>query len=165
MKRSTLGPMSLLTVAVTVLGAIALLVVPYGVGPESAWWPKFTVAVVFFWLVHRARAMPVLAVLAIGVVQDLVAGGVVGAGALPLVIASAVMRQWSEPLSGSRFLLRWFAFAGFAAFVLGGEWALTGLARLTVPPLNGPLAQFFVTVLAYLPISVFFRRVLRIGRT
>ena len=165
MKGRTLSWGGLVAIIVTVQAAIALSVVPLGVGSETVWWPKLTYAVVFFWILHRPRGMPILVVLAIGVAQDLVGGGVPGAGALPLVIAAAVLHRWSEPLSLSPFVFRWLTFAVFAAFVFAGEFALTGLAKLAIPPFGAPLAQFFVTVLAYLPMSVIFRRVLRIGRT
>lgn len=165
MKQRSLTVWSVIAIAATVLIALALSVVPIGVGPETAWWPKVTVAVVFFWMIHRPFGMPLLFVLVIGIAQDLVGGGVVGAGTLPLVIASAVLQPWTDSVAPAPIMVRWLAFIGFAAFIFAGEWALTGLARLTMPPSGPSVAQFLVTVLAYPLISLTFRRVLRIGRS
>ena len=165
MKRGTLTVGSVVAIFATILIAIALSVVPIGVGPATAWWPKVIVAVVFFWLIHRPLGMPLLVVLAIGITQDLVVGGVAGAGALPLLIAAAILRPWTDSLSVAPMALRWAVFTGFAAFTFAGEWALTGLARLTLPPAGPSIAQFLVTVLSYPLISLLFRRVLRIGRS
>lgn len=165
MSDNSLTVWSVVAIIATILGSLALSVVPVGAGQDAAYWPKLTVAVVYFWLIHRPAGMPTFAVLAVGVILDMIGGGVVGAGALPLLVAGAAVRPFAGTLSFSPFTLRCLVFAGFAGFFFLGEWALTGLAHLSMPPINAPLAQFFVTVFSYLIVSVFFRRVIRIGRT
>ena len=165
MRRERLSVFTVISVVLSVLAALTISVAPLGVGAATFPWPRLTVAVVFFWLLHRPRAMPVWAVFLVGLAQDLTGGGIVGAGTLPLVIASAAFRPFAEQVALSPLPMRAFAFLGFAALTMTGEWMLTGLARWAIPPLSAPLAQFFVTVLFYLPLSIVFRRVLRIGRT
>jgi len=119
----------------------------------------------FFWMVHRPSGLPTLAVLLIGLISDLIGGGVIGAGMLALLICTAFLRSAADPLERSAFGLRWMAFVSFAAGVFLIEGLLTALPRWTIPPLGAAFAQFLVTVLAYGVVSVVFRKVLRIGRT
>ena len=165
MTRRGLRPVDLVALGVTLTLALALVDVPLGVGAWAPPWPDLVACVAFFWIVHRPGAVPPLLLLAVGVVRDLLSGGVLGAGALPLVLAGAVARAAAGPLGFATFPVRWVAFSLFAAVCLLGEWGLTGAARLSMPPVQPTVAQIVVTVLVYLPVSVAFRRLLRIGRT
>ena len=128
-------------------------------------WPNFTLCVVFFWIVHRPMGLPILAVLATGLAHDLIGGGVAGAGMLALLISSFFLRPAADALDKSAFAPRWIAFSTFAGGVFLIEWALTSLPRWSLVPIGVPFTQYLVTVLAYVPVSVLFRKVLRIGRT
>lgn len=165
MKQQPLSPWSILAIILTVIAALAISAVPLGAGAGAMAWPNFTLCVVFFWIVHRPMGLPTLAVLFTGFAHDLIGGGVTGAGMLALLIGSFALRPAAEALDKSAFAPRWLAFAGFAAGVFLIEWALTSLPRWSLLPIGAPFAQYLVTVLAYVPVSVIFRRVLRIGRT
>ena len=165
MTRGAVRPIDLAALMATLLLALALVNVPLGVGAWAAPWPDLVACVMFFWTIHRPGAVPPLMLLIVGVLRDLLAGGTLGAGALPLVLCGAVVRAAAGPLGFATFPVRWLAFALFASALLLGEWALTGAARLSMPPVQPTVAQIVVTVLVYLPVSVAFRRLLRIGRT
>lgn len=165
MRQEPLTVWTILAVVVTVISALGLSVIPLGVGPNTLPWPNFTLCVVFFWMVHRPLAVPLLAVLFIGLLHDLIGGGVPGAGMLAMLLAGLALQPAAHPLDRSAFGPRWLAFAAFAAGVFAIEWCLTSLSHGVWMPLGPALAQLLVTVLAYLPVSVLFRRVLRIGRT
>ena len=165
MKQQPLSVWTGLAIATTVIAALAISVIPMGVGPATMPWPNFTICVVFFWIVHRPQGMPTLAVLFIGLAHDLIGGGVVGAGMLAMLLASFALVPAAESLHRSAFGLRWIAFTAFAFGIFALEWALTSLSFQKWTPLTAPLAQLLVTVLAYPLVSVLFRRVMRIGRT
>lgn len=165
MKRKPLTVWAILAIIVTLVGALAISTVPLGVGPAALPWPNLTLCVVFFWMVHRPSGLPTLVVLFVGLLSDLIGGGIIGAGMLALLICTSFLRSAADPLERSAFGLRWMAFGGFAAAVFLIEGLLTALPQWTIPPLGAAFAQFLVTVLAYGVVSVVFRRVLRIGRT
>lgn len=165
MKRSPLSIWTLVAIVVTVIAGLAMSALPLGAGADATIWPNFLLCVVFFWLVHRPLGLPTLAVLFTGLIDDLIGGGVLGAGMLALLIGSLMIRSGSESLVRSAFGLRWLTFAAFAAVVFFIEWMLTSLPRWSPLPIGVPFAQFLVTVIAYAPVSVLFRKVLRIGRT
>jgi len=154
-----------MAIIITVLAALAISAIPLGAGAGAISWPNFTLCVVFFWIVHRPAGLPTLAVLFTGLAHDLIGGGIAGAGMIALLVGSLVLRPASDTLDKSAFAPRLMAFAAFAAAVILIEWALTSLPRGMLLPVGGPLAQFLVTVLAYVPVSLLFRRILRIGRT
>ena len=165
MKRQPLTVWSVIAIIVTLVGALAISTVPLGVGAAAVPWPNLTLCVVFFWMIHRPSGLPTLAFLFIGLFSDLIGGGVVGAGMLALFFVTSFLRTGADALERSAFGLRWLAFVGFATAVFLLEGLLTALPRWTIPPIGPAFAQFLVTVLAYAPVSVIFRKVLRIGRT
>lgn len=165
MKRQPLTIWAIIAIVVTLVAAVAITAVPLGVGPQALPWPNLTLCVVFFWMIHRPSGLPTLAVLATGLVSDLIGGGVIGAGMLALLIVTSFLRPAVDPLERSAFGLRWLAFTGFAVAFFILEGVLTALPSWTVPPLGSAFTQFLVTVLSYVLISVLFRKVLRIGRS
>lgn len=165
MKRKSLSVWTVTAIIVTITAGLALSALPLGAGSGAAVWPNLTLCVVFFWVVHRPLGMPTLAILFIGLISDLISGGVLGAGMLALLLGSLFIQAGAEALARSAFGVRWFAFAGFAAIVFLIEWVLSSLPRWSLLPIGVPFAQFLVTVIAYAPVSVLFRKVLRVGRT
>ena len=153
-----------LVLASTVL-AILLSQVAMAVGPVSTPWPRFGVAVVFFWLLHRPGIMTIPMIFAVGLAQDLVVGDVPGAGVLALMIAAILLDRMLPPLRTMPLVWRWIGFAAFAALAFAVEWLLTAAAHLAFPPLDLVFVQGGMTFLVYPVISVAMRQVLRIGRT
>lgn len=165
MKQKSLSVWTIIAIIVTTITGLALSALPLGAGSGATIWPNFTLCVVFFWLVHRPLGMPTLAILFIGLIGDLISGGVLGAGMLALLIGSQFVQAGAKALVRSAFGVRWFAFVGFVAIVFLIEWILNSLPRWSPLPISAPFAQFLVTVIAYAPVSILFRKVLRVGRT
>lgn len=165
MKRKPLTAWAVIAIVATLIAALAISTVPLGVGAAALPWPNLTLCVVFFWMIHRPAGLPTLAVLLVGLISDLIGSGVIGSGMLALLIVTSFLRSGADALERSAFGLRCMAFVGFAAAVYLIEGLLSALPRWTIPPIGPAFAQFLVTVLLYAPVSVLFRKVLRIGRT
>lgn len=165
MKRKPLTVWAIIAIFVTLIAALAISTVPLGVGPAALPLPNLTLCVIFFWMIHRPSGVPIIVVLATGLISDLIGGGVIGAGMLALLVTTSFLRSAADPLERSAFGLRWLAFVVFAAGTFLVEGLLTALPQWTVPPIGAAFAQFLVTVVAYGFVSVIFRKVLRIGRT
>lgn len=165
MRQEPLTIWTVLIIVSTLIAALAISVVPLGVGSHALPWPNFTLCVVYFWLVHRPLGLPTLAVLFTGLASDLIGGDTLGAGMLALLVTSLFLRPASDALDRSAFGGRWMGFCLFAVGAFALEWGLIALPRWSLPPLGAPVAQLLVTVLAYPLVSVLFRRILRIGRT
>lgn len=165
MRASKLSAWTVFGAVLSVVLALSISAVPMGVGAEALSWPNLTLCVVFFWLVNFPAVMPILAVLFIGLAHDLIGGGIPGAGLLALLLASLIVSALGNALARAALGPRVLAFIGFAAIAILVEWALTGLPRGTAPPGRTAIAQFLVTVLAYAPVSLLFRKLFGTGRT
>ena len=156
---------SFVLVLVTCGIGIVLTHVALGVGADSTPWPRFSVILVYFWMLHRPGIMAIPMVFAVGLAQDLILGDIPGAGLLALVMASMMMMRSTASLRTMPLVWRLIGFAGFAALVFALEWVLTAAARLTLPPLDLVMVQGGMTFLLYPVISVAMRQIFRIGRT
>jgi cell shape-determining protein MreD len=164
-KQAKLSPLTIIGAVLSVILALTISAVPIGVGAQALPWPNLTICVVFFWLVHCPPVLPTLVIAVIGLAHDLIGGGIPGAGMLALVVASLAVRAGADALSRSVYGAQVVAFIAFAAAVLLIEWSLTALPRWTTPALGPAFAQFFVTVLAYLPLSLLMRKLFGTRRT
>ena len=164
MNKVKLSPWTVIGAVVSVILALSISAVPIGVGPDALTWPNLTICIVFFWLIQCPSALPTLAVAFIGLAHDLIGGGVLGTGMLALLIPSLAARTASDALSRTVYGAQVIAFIAFAAAVLLIEWSLTGLPRWTTPATGPVLAQFFVTVVAYVPLSLLMRKLFGTGR-
>ncbi len=165
MKAFWISAWTVFLVLASSLAGILLSHVALGVGPDSTPWPRFGVAVVFFWLLHRPGAMTVPMIFAIGLVQDLVLGEVPGAGVLALLATALLLDRMFPTLRTLPLGWRWLGFGAFAGMVCAIDWTLTSAARLAMQPLDLVVSQGAVTIVAYPLVSIALRQVLRVGRT
>ena len=146
----------------TLIG-IAFAVLSAGVpagGSWNGWMPDLTPVPLFFFLVYRPDRVPMLAVLAVGLVADLLYGRLPGTGALALLVAGEAARfGLSSALSVSSFG-RAILLAGCCAahailltvaYIPAGDVSLTALWR-----------QSLWATVSYLPFALLLRHVFRI---
>ena len=109
-----------LTPFVVSLVLILLSVIPIQVPAIGSVAPNLGLVAVFYWTVYRPDLMPAIAVLPIGLWQDLLNGAPIGLNGLTLLIVYGVIVFQRIFFKGKSFLVIWWAFgltAAFAAFV------------------------------------------------
>jgi rod shape-determining protein MreD len=112
--------------------------------------PALALIGVFFWSVHRPDLMPIWAVFLIGLVQDLLTGGIIGPGIVGLLIAHAFVVWQLRFFLAASFAVIWVAFMLVAAAALGVTWLLTCVGLLIyVDP--APLFFQYLVTLAFYP--------------
>ena len=106
---------------------------------------NFTLMAVFYWAVFRPRLMPLAAVFAIGVLQDIVVGTPLGTNALVLVLVHTLVTQQGRVFRGKSFFVLWWGF-GMVALGAGAlGWAvITALSLAAIDPTPG-FFQFSLT--------------------
>ena len=106
---------------------------------------NFTLMSVFYWAVFRPRLMPLAAVFAIGVLQDIVVGTPLGTNALVLVLVHTLVTQQGRVFRGKSFFVLWWGF-GMVALGAGAlGWAvITALSLAAIDPTPG-FFQFSLT--------------------
>lgn len=140
---------------------ILLGLLPVGVGPGGTLAPIFTLAVVYFFAVHRPEFFPPWAVFFVGLIQDLASGGPLGLVTIVLLSCYAVTHSQRLFLMGRGFGTLW---AGFAAnCVLAGliGWFAASV-HFGYPASPMPLAvQAALTAAIYPPASFILTRINR----
>jgi rod shape-determining protein MreD len=106
---------------------------------------NFTLMSVFYWAVFRPRLMPLAAVFAIGVLQDIVVGTPLGTNALVLVLVHTLVTRQGRVFRGKSFFVLWWGF-GMVALGAGAlGWAvITALSLAAIDPTPG-FFQFSLT--------------------
>ena len=106
---------------------------------------NFTLMSVFYWAVFRPRLMPLAAVFAIGVLQDIVVGTPLGTNALVLVLVHTLVTRQGRVFRGKSFFVLWWGF-GMVALGAGAlGWAvITALSLAAINPMPG-FFQFSLT--------------------
>lgn len=133
---------------------VTLLLVLFGLVPLhisdlSPIVPSLALIGVFFWSVHRADLMPIWAVFLIGLVQDVLTGGVIGPGIIGLLIAHALVVWQLRFFLSASFAMVWFAFLVVAAVAMTVTWLLTCIAMVTFVDPDPVFFQYLVTLAFY----------------
>lgn len=96
--------------ALLALFAVVIFSLPYGVPGLTALGTVFAACTVFYWSMYRPDVMPTAAAFAIGLAQDLLGGGPLGAMALVLVTLSALTVAQRRAFAGKSHMIIWFGF-------------------------------------------------------
>ena len=117
------------------------------IGPVA---PNLGLIAVFYWTIYRPDLMPAVAVLPLGLWQDLMNAGPIGLNALTLLIVYGVIVFQRVFFRGKSFLIVWWAFGLTAAFAAAVFWLAVMAWHLRyVDP--APLAFQYGLTLALFP--------------
>jgi rod shape-determining protein MreD len=149
---------SLIPIATTVL-AMLLSIQPLGIPGYPAVTPAFTLMAAYHWTIYRPDLLPALALFTIGILQDLLSGGLPGVTALLLLLSYAVVIRQRQHFVNRPFPFVW---AGFTVLTCGAMFVLWALQSLLATELLDLRSTVFRTVLT---ISVFPIASYLLGRT
>ena len=125
--------------------------------------PILALASVYFWLLLRPDLMPAIAVLSIGLLEDMISGGPPGLWASGFLAAYAFTQRQRDVLEGLSSLGTLIGFAGVVSVAAGTAYALAWAVYLRAPPLSPLLLEGVMTVVLYplvaLPSGWLLRRV------
>jgi rod shape-determining protein MreD len=116
----------LLPVATTVL-AMLLSIQPIHIPGCAAVTPAFALMAAYHWTIYRPELLPAAAVFVIGIIQDLLSGGLVGPTALVLLLARAIVLRQRRHFVNRPFPFVWAGFMLLAAGAMLFLWFLHSL--------------------------------------
>ncbi len=146
----TPGVLTLLLALITVL--------PIGWPVPHPAVPAFALMSVYYWTLYRPDLLPPVAVFGIGVLQDLVSGGLVGVTSLVLLATYGALLGQRRLFLGKPFWLAWIGFAGVAAAAAVAQYAIVvALHWRWIPPGQAAM-QAATSVLAFPLLAWFFIR-------
>jgi rod shape-determining protein MreD len=126
--------------------------------------PEFGLIAVFYWGLHRPAVFPLVAVFAIGLVQDLLGGDPIGLNALVYLFAYTVIRNRRDFFDHKSFMIEWGGFLVMAAAAGCAVWlVMSALAGSFIEP--APAIARFVLNCAIYPILAWIFGMIRRGMT
>ena len=135
--------------AATTLFAALISVLPIYIPGYAALTPVFTLMAAYHWTIYRPDLLPPLALFAIGLTEDLLAGSPIGINALLLLLSRSAVLGYRRYFVNRSFPFVWTGFTLLTVVALSGLWALHCI-------LNLGLFDFRVTVIrAALTIATF----------
>jgi rod shape-determining protein MreD len=119
----------------TLLGLLAVALVPGAVPGAARIAPFLPLSAVYFWSLHRPALLPSWAAFLAGLLQDILSGGPLGLFALLYLAAAELVTVQRRFLTEAPFSLIWAGFALLALLLAAVAWLLSGLALgALVPP-------------------------------
>jgi rod shape-determining protein MreD len=128
---------------------VLLMVVPVPIAGYGAIVPMLALASVFFWAVHHPRLLPPAAVFAIGLLQDILTGALVGSGAVVLLLAYWIVVDQRIIFYNKSFLMVWWGFMVIAVGAGVLTWALASAFGGNLLPYRAAMFQVLATIALY----------------
>lgn len=117
--------------------------------------PNFGLMAVFYWTIYRPDLLPVSVVLGIGLIHDLLIGGLIGLTPLAMIGTYGIVLKQRRVFLGKPFGVTWWGFMITAAAAGFASWLIVSLLALKPLPLLPMLLQTVATVLLF-PLVVWF---------
>ncbi len=148
-----------ITPVVVVLVLILLSVVPFEIPDLARITPLLALTAIYYWSVYRPTLMPVVVVFILGLLQDLLSGGVIGLTALVFVVVRELSVSQRRILAGNPFFISW---SGFGLITIGAElfrWAIGSIFFERMLDLGPVAASAALTIALYPPFAWAFSHV------
>ena len=148
----------LLPVLTTITAALIALL-PFRVPGYAALTPALSLMAVYHWTIYRPDLLPSIALFAIGIGADLLAGAPVGVSALALLLVRGAVLRVRRHFINRTFPFVWTGFTIAAIGVLLGLWALECLLQMRLFDPRSTVFRLVLTIAAF-PVASFL-----LGRT
>ncbi len=106
---------------------VILNVIPTSIPDYAAITPTLALIAVYHWAIYRPNLLPLTAVFALGLLQDILSGAPLGVYVLVFLTAYGIVLSQRRFLTGKSFMIYWLGFA-VIAFGAGVEsWVLASI--------------------------------------
>jgi rod shape-determining protein MreD len=147
------GAARLLPVATTLLAAV-ISVLPLQIPGYAALTPVFTLMAAYHWTIYRPDLLPPVALFAIGLTEDLLAGSPVGVNALLLLLTRIGVLSYRRYFVNRNFPFVWTGFTLLTVTAMLGLWALHCVIDLSLLDFRNAVIRAALTI-AIFPLASF----------
>ena len=147
------GAARMLPVATTMLAAL-ISVLPVRIPGYAALTPVFTLMAAYHWTIYRPDLLPPLALFAIGLTEDLLAGSPIGLNALLLLVTRSAVLGYRRYFINRTFPFVWTGFTLLTIVALLAMWALHCLLNLAFLDFRNTVIRAALTI-ALFPLASF----------
>ena len=141
--------LSALSPALVTLALVFAAQLPYGIPHFAQVTPIFALIAAFYWSIYRPEKLPPPAVLAIGLVQDILGGGPMGIVALMMLGVYGVGVSQRRFFLGKSFAVEWFGFVVIGTSAIAAAWIVASLYYATFLAPGPLVAQALLTAALY----------------
>jgi rod shape-determining protein MreD len=134
-----------LPIATTVLAAL-LSIEPLHLDGYAALTPAFTLMATYHWTIYRPDLLPAPLLFLIGMTQDLLSGGLLGATAVTLLLARAIVVPHRHHFVDRPFPLIWAGFTLLTGGAMLFSWTLHSLLAAELLELREPGVRAVLTI-------------------
>jgi rod shape-determining protein MreD len=143
----------MLPVATTLLAAL-ISVLPVQIPGYAALTPVFTLMAAYHWTIYRPDLLPPMALFAIGLTEDLLAGSPIGVNALLLLTTRSGVLGYRRYFINRNFPFVWSGFTLLTVIALFALWALHCVLDLSLLDFRNTIVRAALTV-ALFPVASF----------
>jgi rod shape-determining protein MreD len=147
------GAARLLPVGTTLLAAV-ISVLPVQIPGYAALTPVFTLMTAYHWTIYRPDLLPPVALFAVGLTEDLLAGSPIGVNALLLLLTRVAVLSYRRYFVNRNFPFVWTGFMLLTATAMMGLWALHCVLDLSLLDFRNAVIRAALTV-AIFPLASF----------
>jgi rod shape-determining protein MreD len=147
------GAARMLPVATTLFAAL-ISVLPVQIPGYAALTPVFTLMAAYHWTIYRPDLLPPLALFAIGLTEDLLAGSPIGVNALLLLLTRSAVLGYRRYFVNRTFPFVWTGFTLLTVAAMFGLWVLHCLLDLSLLDLRNTVIRGALTI-AIFPLASF----------
>jgi len=147
------GAARLLPVATTLLAAV-ISVLPVQIPGYAALTPIFTLMAAYHWTIYRPDLLPPLALFAIGLTEDLLAGSPIGVNALLLLLTRVAVLGYRRYFINRNFPFVWTGFTLLTLIAMLALWALHCILDLSLLDFRAVVIRAALTI-AFFPLASF----------
>jgi rod shape-determining protein MreD len=147
------GGARMLPVATTLVAAL-ISVLPVRIPGYAALTPVFTLMAAYHWTIYRPDLLPPLALFAIGLTEDLLAGSPVGLNALLLLITRSAVLGNRRYFINRQFPFVWSGFTLLTILVMSALWVLHCVLNLSLLDFRNTVIRTALTI-AIFPVASF----------
>jgi rod shape-determining protein MreD len=144
---------NVLPILTTILAAL-LSIEPLHLDRYAALAPAFTLMATYHWTIYRPDLLPAPLLFLIGVIQDLLSGGLLGVTAVTLLLARAIVVPHRHYFVDRPFPFIWAGFTLLTGGAMLFSWTLHSLLAAELLELRGPVLRAVLTISVF-PIASF----------
>jgi rod shape-determining protein MreD len=144
---------NVLPIATTILAAL-LSIEPLHLDGYAALTPAFTLIATYHWAIYRPDLLPASLLFLIGMIQDLLSGGLLGVTAVTLLLARAIVVPHRHHFVDRPFPFIWAGFTLLTGGAMLFSWTLHSLLAAELLELRGPVVHAVLTISVF-PIVCF----------
>lgn len=137
----------------TTLAVVLVSVVPTRIPAFGYLTPALTLMAVYYWAIYRPDLMPMLGVFLLGLLQDLLIGGLLGTHAFIFLLTYGLVVSQRRFFHNKSFGVVWWGFMLIATGAAILSWLIAALHATAILDTRGPLVSLALTILLYPPMA------------